>query len=106
MAQHHPFEAGGHPPFSSVHLAVSPGLRAHAVLGLWLHTSGSIMAQLWALGKALHPLEPSVSDSVKGGEEGHCFGMSATAQALKCFSLVPLLKCFQLTLIILIAALI
>ena len=64
------------------------------------------MAQLWALGKALHPFEPSVSDSVKGEEEGHCFGVSATAQALKCFSLVPLLKCFQLTLIILIAALI
>ena len=28
------------------------------------------MAQLWALGKALHPFEPSVSDSVKGEEEG------------------------------------
>ena len=89
VVQHQPFEAGRHPPFRNVHLAVSAGLRAHAVLGLRLHTSGSLMAQLWALGKALHRLKPSVPDSVKGGEEGHCFGVSATAQALKCFSLVP-----------------
>ena len=85
---------------------MSAGLRAHTVLGSWSHTSGSILAQLWALGAVLHPLKPSVSDSLQGGAEGHCVGVSVTAQALKCFSLVPLLKCFQLTLIILIAVLI
>ena len=28
----------------------------------------------------LHPLKPSVSDSLKGGAEGHCVGVSATAR--------------------------